>query len=95
LGRTGASLPEMRGNCRFVKRLTLSLFNGDGTLRAFTQTGSEAVAETIGEQHGLAVDHLNRSFSAGGDALSASVAFLLVNPDYLALDRTGSGALHT
>jgi hypothetical protein len=85
----------MRGDCRFVERLTLSLFDGDGALRAFPQTGSEAVAETIGEQHSLAVDHLNGSFSAGGDALSASVALLLIDTDYLALDRTGSSALHT
>jgi hypothetical protein len=85
----------VRSDCCFVKGLTLTLFNTDGTLRAFSQTGSESVAETIGEQHSLAVDHPNGSFSAGGDALPAPVAFLLVDPDYLALDRTGSGALHT
>jgi hypothetical protein len=63
----------------FVKRIGIALFNMDGILRAFAQACAQTVAEVIGRQHRLAVDHLDSALCARGDAESATVTFVLID----------------
>ncbi len=51
-----------------------SLFNGNGPLGTVTQAGTQSVAHQVADQSGFPIDHLQGSFMAIRDALSASVA---------------------
>jgi hypothetical protein len=55
---------------------------GDGASGAFTDTGSQAIAQAVADQSGLAVDDLDSRFMATTGAQAAAIAELLVNFNY-------------
>jgi hypothetical protein len=65
------------GRRRHHERRGLPLDDPDGSLRALAEAGSEAVAERVGDQPGLAVDDPYRPLVTRGDTIAAPVAQLL------------------
>jgi hypothetical protein len=87
--RSPAGFRQVLFHSDFVEFVGLALDYFDGVLGALAEAGAEPVAEVVGREHSLAVYHLDGPFGAGGDAESATVAFVLVDlnnfPDHYLL----------
>jgi hypothetical protein len=57
----------------------IPLLDCDGAFRTMPEAGSQAVAEEVADQPGLAVNDLERPFRTARNAQSATVALALVN----------------
>ena len=55
------------------------MFDGDGTLGAVAYTGTQAIAHYLAHQNGFAVNQLQGTLVAAGNAQSATVALVAVN----------------
>jgi hypothetical protein len=64
---------------RFIKFVCLALLYMDGTLRALTETGTQAVTEVIRRQYRFAVYHRYGAFCAGWHTESAAVTFFRID----------------
>jgi hypothetical protein len=68
---------------RTDKLFRFPIFNGQGSLGALSQAGSQAVTKTVRQQLRLAVDDLNSSFGARRDTHPAAVTLILIDPNNL------------
>jgi hypothetical protein len=79
----GAQALEVPGHGGLVVLVGLALLHGDGSLGTLAQAGAQAVAQVLGQQSRFAIYQSNGPLGAGGDALTATVALLLVDCDDL------------
>jgi hypothetical protein len=69
-----------------IKIFCLALDDSEGIIGAFSQTGSQPIAEFLRNQSGLTVDDLDGSLSAGRDALLATITFFFIDLNDLSFD---------
>ena len=75
----GALGRDIGHDAHLVIGFGLTFFDADGAQRAGADAGAQSVAEKVGDQPGLVVDELQRPFGTIGQALSAAIAYVLVN----------------
>jgi hypothetical protein len=77
----------------FIELRGLALLDGQGPFRALPDAGPESVAEYLLHHANLAVDDLESAFGAGGNAIPATRAEILVGVDYLPPPHVSSSKL--
>ena len=65
--------------CLLIKMLGGSLLNGDGSLGAFSETGTKAITICLANEFCLAINNLKSSLSTGWHAEPTAVTLLSVN----------------
>ena len=69
----------MELRCLLIELLRGSLLNGDGSLGAFPEAGTEAITICLANEFRLAINNLQGPLSAGGYTDTAAVTFLFVD----------------
>jgi hypothetical protein len=64
-----------------VESCHLPFFNNQGTLGAFPDTGTQAIAIGITDEPGFTIDNLQGTLGAGKLAQTAAITFFFVNFD--------------
>jgi hypothetical protein len=62
----------------FIEGLSLSLFNGQSTNRAFSHAGSQTIAKRIADHSRLSIDQLYGTLGTGDNAITAAITEGLV-----------------